>query len=187
MWGASRASGCYRGDLDLAAGPQCHCSLTSLSWALDGGDSSLFSGPGGPREQRCFQPGRSKQGMEQRGDKAGPLPPWADSLCLPPARGSRLGGAAALASLLLPPCLQRGQMGLVRGRQVCLGLRPPPRPAGGTRRAKQAGRWWPRRGAARADGLTVRTDGGPGRGPEPAPSAPGPWWDFPHPPGATLG
>lgn len=42
-------------------------------------------------------------------------------------------------------------------------------------------------GAAWADGPTVRTDGGPGRAPEPAPSAPGPWWGFACPPGAELG
>lgn len=69
--------------------------------------------------------------MEQRGDKAGPLPPWADSLCLPPERGSRLGGAAALASLLLPPACSGARWGSGPLPALLEGRGGPSRPADG--------------------------------------------------------
>lgn len=137
--------------------------------------------------------GASSQGGASGAGSTGVTPTRLDPSLPGPTPSACPRQEAAVLEVPLPwpasdsPCLQGWQMGPVRGRQVCLGLRPHPRPAGGGRRAEQACRWWPRRGAARADGLTVRTDGGPGRGPEPAPSAPGPWWDSPHPPGAKLG
>lgn len=84
--------------------------------------------------------------MEQRGDKAGPLPPWADSLCLPPARGSSLGGAAALASLLLPPACSGARWGWSEAGRSASGSGPLP--------ALLEGRGGPSRPA----------DGGPGGG-----------------------
>lgn len=68
------------------------------------------------------------------------------------------------------PCPSGCQMGLVRGCQawaLAPAPSPPEGPGGARRRARQAADGGPGGGAARADGPTVRTDGGLGRGPEP--------------------
>lgn len=96
--------------------------------------------------------------------------PWLGSCCPLPLRGARWGRAEAARSglWLLPHPFPRALE----------------EPGGGPSRPADGGLGG---GAARADGLTLRTDGGPGRAPEPAPSAPGPWWGFACPPGAELG
>lgn len=97
-----------------------------------------------------------------------PCPGWVPAVPFP--RGARWGRPeAARSGLWLLPHPLPWALGEPGGG--------PSRPADGR----------PGGGAAQADGPTVRTDGGPGRGPEPAPSAPGPWWGFSRPPGAELG
>lgn len=167
---------------------------------------TLVSGPWGPWEGagadqhpgtlRGCQPGKSEPNRErrpdkgrrsrpiQRGrpDKAGPLSPGQEAAVLEVL--------PAPAGLRLSSSLQGCQVGLVQGSQVCLWLRPHPlrRPRLSQEEAGPAG-WqmvgW--EGGCPGRRLPFRTDCGPGRGPEPAPPAPGPWWDFSHLPGAKLG
>lgn len=116
------------------------------------------------------------------------------AFCLPLSAPSvvrqSLRGASCPGGALLSPSPQGCHVGPVQAARPGLWLLPvPSRGPCWSQEEDQAGQadGGLRGGAARADGPTVRTDGGPGRGPEPGPSVPGPQWGFSCPPGAELG